>query len=156
MRVRLCGLALVVLSAASPSPAFISKIYPLADVLKESTHVMEGRLERVDVRARTATAAIVRTLKGKSQFRRVLMNIAVGPGHHAAYLIQRMKPGAPIIFFYKLQGRSIACVAHVGDTWFQLFATDNPKSRHKVWWRMSHLEIYLGRTFNGSTSAYHR
>jgi hypothetical protein len=84
------------------------------------------------------------------EFRRVQMNIGVGPRDHAKYLLARLRAGAPFILYYQRKGRNIASCIHAGDTWFQLFATDQ-RDRGKVWWRMTHLEIYMGRTFNGST-----
>jgi len=151
MKRHLCVIALVIAAVCRPSSAYIQKVYAFADVLKESTHVLEGRVEKIDRKARTATATITRGLKGKNGYKRVQMNIGMGPGHQAAYMMERIKSGQPIVFFYKQSGNSIACLAHAGGTWFQLFAGDNRRARNKVWWRMSHIEIYFGRTFNGST-----
>ncbi len=144
---------LCLLAPAGAARGFIQKMYSLQEVLNESTHVLVCRLERVDASARTAVAAVERTLKGKPEFQKVLMNIALGPAHHARYVIERMRSGAPAIIFYKREGDSIASLVHAGDVWFQLFASDNPKDRQKVWWRMSHVEIYMGRTYNGPTPA---
>ncbi len=152
MKYRLgCIAALLVLALADGAGGFIQRMYTLQEVLDESTHVLVGRLGKVDAKARTAVAVMDRALKGKLEYRRVLMNIALGPAHHGKYIIERLKPNAEVILFYKRAGGNIACLVHAGDIWFQLFATDNPKSRDKVWWRMSHVEIYMNRTFNGGT-----
>ena len=142
---------LLVLMLAGTAGGFIHKLYSLREVLNESTHVLVGRLEKVDPRARTVVAGMHQALKGKLEFSKILMNIALGPAHHAEYIIERMSPGAPVIVFYKRQGNNIASLVHAGDIWFQLFAADQPARRNKVWWRMSHVEIYMGRTYNGAT-----
>lgn len=145
----MAGLAVVL--AASPAFGFIERIYTLEEVLKESTHVLVGKVTEVDAKKQTAVARIERPLKGKKDFANVQMNLSLGPADQRGYLMTKVKKGQPIILFYKLEERNIACCVHTGDTWFQLFATDEPQSRDKVWWRFSHLEIYLGRTFNGTT-----
>ena len=147
------GLACILASLAGPgtAEAFITRIYPLAEVMKESTHIVTGRIEQVDRAKRTAVAVIHRTLKGKGEFKRIQMNLGVGPAEHNAFLLDHMKVGAEVIIFYKRTGNQLASCAHTGGTWFQLFTNDNPKQRDKVWWRFTHVEIYMGRTFNGAT-----
>ena len=152
-RLLLAAMAVLVILSLGPRPApgYIKRLYSLAAVLKESTNVDVGRLVSVNPRAKTAVMRIEKTIKGKSEYRLVNMNIGAGPSHHAAYLVDRLKSGAPAILFYQRKGRSIASLVHSGDTWFQLFANDNPKSRDKIWWRFTHVEAYMGRTFNGTT-----
>ncbi|MDP7288387.1 MAG: VCBS repeat-containing protein, partial [Phycisphaerae bacterium] len=148
----LATVAAVVLGIqASPAHGYIKRLYSLGAVLRESTHVAVGRLVKVDPRGKTAVMRLEKTLKGKLEYRQVNMNIGAGPSHHAAYLIARLRAGAPAILFYRRQGRSIASLVHSGDTWFQLFANDNPKARDKIWWRFTHVEAYMGRTYNGKT-----
>jgi len=143
---------IVLLALSSVASGFIMRIYPLKEVLDASNHIVVGRVDRVDMQKLTAEAVIDRTLKGKNSFKRIKMNFAVGAAGHGRYMIQRMKVGQPIMFFYQQNGASIACCGHVGDRWFQLFANDNPKHRDRLWWRFTHVEVYMGRTFNGKTS----
>ena len=75
MRLRFCLSVLAVLCAAGPTHAFIAKIYPFSQILQESTHVIEGKVEKVDRRARTATAVVARAMKGKSEYRLSLIHI---------------------------------------------------------------------------------
>ena len=153
MNLRRWLLTLVVLPVLClAAGGFITRIYPLQEVLDASNHIVVGRIVRVDMQKLTAEAAIDRTLKGKDSFKRVKMNFAVGADGHGRYMMQRIKVGAPIIFFYQQNGRSIACCGHVAGRWFQLYASDNRKHRDRVWWRFTHVEVYMGRTFNGKTS----
>jgi len=133
--------------------AYIKRLYSLADILNESTNVAIGRLVEVDPRGKTVVMRVEKALKGKLEFRQVNMNLGVGPSHHALYLADRLKAGYPALLFYQRKGKGrIASLVYSGDTWFQLFANDNPKARDKIWWRFSHVEAYMGRTFNGKTS----
>ena len=141
-------LALLLLNA--PALAFIARIYSLDEVLKESSHVYAGRFESVDPNKRIAVGKVERALKGRRDFQRIQMNIGAGPGDHAAYLMPRIRQGEPFIIFFRKEGNRLASCVHAGATWFQLFGTDQ-RDRSKVWWRHSHLEVYMGRTFNGAT-----
>ena len=149
MRCHLLSLMLVLL-ASSPAGAFIERLYSLDEVLKESSHVCVGRFESVDPAKRVAVGLVERTVKGAQEFRRIQMNIGAGPGDHAAYLMPRLRQGEPFIIYYKREGNGLASCVHAGSTWFQLFGTDE-RDRSKVWWRHTHLEVYMGRTFDGST-----
>lgn len=131
--------------------AFIDRIYSLQEVLDQCTHVAVGKVNRVDVNARTAVAELQRTVKGTIEYRKVNMNIALGPAHHAKYVIDRLSVDAPLMLFYKREDKNIAALVHAGDFWFQLFATDEEKNRDAVWWRFTHVEPGMGRTYNGTT-----
>ena len=151
MKCRMLFITLALLVMLSEhSSAYISRIYSLQEVLNESTNVLSGKIEKVDRKRRTAVALIERAMKGKKEYQRVQMNIALGPSSQAKYLLDRWQPGDPFLLFYRRSGNSIASIGHAGDTWFQLFAGHNNDWK-KVWWRFSHLEIYMGRTYNGTT-----
>ena len=150
MRRHAMSLALLLLLAGGRGLAFIHKPLPFDEVLRESSHVCIGTIESVDVKKRIAVAAVERTLKGAREFRRIQMNIGAGPRDHADYLLPRLRPGQPFIIFYRRGGRDLASLVHAADTWFQLFGTDQG-DRSKVWWRFTHIEVYMGRTYNGAT-----
>ena len=145
------ALCLAALLFCRPAFGFITRLYSLKQILDESTHVAVGKLAQVDAKKGTAVAAVAKMLKGKREFKRIQMNFALGPAPHQRYMKERLKSGAPVLFFYQRKGNALACCAHTDGTWFQLFTTDNPRRRDRVWWRFSHVEIYLPRTFNGST-----
>ncbi|MBS3735333.1 MAG: hypothetical protein KGY99_10490 [Phycisphaerae bacterium] len=94
--------------------AFIAAVYSLKQVMNESTHILVGEIAQVDPKGRTAVMVARGALKGDLERRRVNMNIALGPGHHAAYVMPRLSVGAPAIVFYRRKGKQIASVAHAG------------------------------------------
>jgi VCBS repeat protein len=152
MRLTCCltGLCAVLL-LASGVDAFIMKLYSLGEIMNESSHIVVGRVDKVDVGRKRITVTLSRKLKGRLDYKTVNINAAVGAAGHIEYLLGKLKPGADLILYYKQQGRSIACIGHSGGTWFQLFAGDNPKARDKVWWRFTHIEIHFPRTYDGPT-----
>ncbi|MBI2929384.1 MAG: VCBS repeat-containing protein [Verrucomicrobia bacterium] len=144
-------IAVIFFLGLAPTGAFIECMYSLQEILDECTHVAAGKLTRVDAGARTVVAELQRPLKGKAEYKQVNMNIALGPAHHAKYVIDRMSADAPVILFYKRESQNIAALVHAGDLWFQLYATDETDNRDKVWWRFTHVEPTMGRTFDGTT-----
>ena len=160
MRARACSspwrrsgaaLAAALVLAASSASAFIERMYSLQEVLNESTHVVVGRLDTVDEKARTAVLAGERALKGPLDYPKINLNIALGPGPHANYMLELIEPGKPAIIFYKQQDKRMDALLHTADCWFQFVGNDDPKAREKVWWRLTHVEIRMGRTYNGAT-----
>jgi hypothetical protein len=142
--------ALAVLAHA-PLPAYIERMYSLQEVLDESTNILVGKIEKVDRKAQLAVAAIEKPLKGKKEYTRVQMNIGLGPADQGKYLMDQWVEGETFLLYYSRGGDQIASVGHAGDTWFQLYATHEANEKD-VWWRFTHLEIYMGRTFNGGTN----
>jgi len=144
--------AVMLAAAAEPACAYIKRMYSLAGVLDETKNVAICRMVKVDARGKTAVMRVEKVIKGKLEYRLVNMNLGTAPSHQTAYLTRCLQVGAPAILFYRRGGRQIVSLVHSGDTWFQLFATDDPRNRDKIWWRFTHLEIHMGRTFNGKTT----
>lgn len=141
-----------VMAVSVPSHGFIAKLYSLDAVLKESTNIVLGRVVSVDDRRRRAVAEIDSQLKGKSPYQKIQMNISVGQRNFPAMLMDRLEAGQPIVLFYRANGNQIACLGHVSGLWFQLFAS-HVRDEAKMWWRFTHIEIHMNRTFAGDTPA---
>ena len=65
-------------------------------------------------------------------------------------MIKKFKAGKPVVIFYKREGRRIPSLGHVDGTWFQTFGQDR-SDKSRVWWNFTHIEIYMHRTYKGST-----
>ena len=150
---RAAGLAaLLVLALGAAAEAYIERLYGLQEFLDQSQTIVVGRIESADARRRIAVAVIERALKGAAEFKRVEMHIGLSAPDHSAYVIGRLKPGGAVIGFARRDGMNIASEWHAGDTWFQLYAEDDPGARDRLAWRMSHVEIRLNRTYSGTTA----
>jgi len=142
--------------------AFIEREYTLQEVIDASTNIVSGIVTSVDKKRMRAIVEVQENLKGKSDFKQIKMNIAVGDTRgkltSPQMMMERLDNGLPIIVFYQKEGRNLAALGYVSKpalersegTWFQLFATDQP-NRDDVWWRHTHIEAYMHRTFNGTT-----
>ena len=130
--------------------AFIQKEYSLQEVLSECSNVLFGTVTEVNQKRMTAKVNPKENLKGETKFSQIKINIGVGQGNFPQQLIRKFKIGEPIIIFYKDEGGRIASVGHIGGIWFQIFAPKR-SDRNKTWWNFTHIEIYMHRTYKGST-----
>ena len=80
--------------------AFIRREYTLKEVLDASTNVVYGRLTSVDKKRMRAIARIQENLKGKSGFKQIKMNIAVGQTQgkltSPQMMMKRLNEGLPL------------------------------------------------------------
>ena len=142
---------LVFLVTPAPSYGFIAKLYSLKEVADASHVIVEGKIDSVDTKGKTAVARLTRGIKGKSGFTRIQMNIGVGQLYFPQVLLSRWKVGDPVIFFYQQDNKNrLACLGHCGDVWFQLFGSV-AKDEGQSWWKFTHIEIYMNRTYAGTT-----
>ncbi len=141
---------LVLLFAQTHVSAYIEALYSLDQVLEESTNIVVGRIESVDLRRRTAVAIVERSLKGRKDYERIQMAFGSGPRQQAMFMLELLEKGDPFIFYYEKNYRAVKGLAHCGNYWFQLFGSHHSDDR-RMWWRFTHIEIYFPRTFAGTT-----
>lgn len=143
------------LFAVPQSQAFIAKYYTLQEVLSECSNIVFGTVTSVNRKRMTAKVKVEENLKGKSDFQEVKINLSTGQGNFPQEMIKKFKVGEPTIIFYKREGRRIPSLGHVNGTWFQTFAQDR-SDKSRVWWNFTHIEIYMHRTYKGSTPDFQR
>ena len=143
-------LGLQVLFTVSQTHAFITRHYTLQEVLAECTNVIFGTVASVNQKRMTAKVKVEENLKGQSDFQEIKINLSTGQGNFPQKMIKKFKVGKPIIIFYKREGRRIPSLGHIDGTWFQTFA-QNRSDKRRVWWNFTHIEIYMHRTYKGST-----
>ena len=159
MRMRLFSFIMLLgvqfLFAVSQTQAFIARHYTLQEVLAECSNVVFGTVTSVNQKRMTAKVKVEENLKGKSKFKEIKINLSTGQGNFPEKMIKKFKAGKPIIIFYKREGRRIPSLGHVDGTWFQTFAQDR-SDKSRVWWNFTHIEIYMHRTYKGSTPDFQR
>ena len=148
-------LGLQFLFAVSQTHAFIARHYTLQEVLAECSNVVFGTVTSVNQKRMTAKVKIEENLKGESDFEEIKINLSTGQGNFPEKMIKKFKVGKPIIIFYKREGRRIPSLGHVDGTWFQTFGQDR-SDKSRVWWNFTHIEIYMHRTYKGSTPDFQR
>ena len=148
-------LGLQFLFTVSQTQAFIARHYTLQEVLAESSNVLFGTVTSVNPKRMTAKVKVEENLKGESKFEEIKINLSTGQGNFPEKMMEKFKVGRPIIIFYKMEGRRIPSLGHVDGTWFQTFAQDR-SDKSRVWWNFTHIEIYMHRTYKGSTPNFQK
>ncbi len=150
------AMALALLRASGPGDAgasegkppfrpYIDALYPLHQFLNESEVVAEGVIEKTDPKNRTSIVRITRSLKGKSAYTHVRMNIGAGQNWHPEVVMRHLVEGSPALVFFNAarQGE-----VYVNRFFCQLYG-DAAMTPDKAWWNFTHIEIHCNRTFNG-------
>jgi len=148
---------LFLFSYVHKAQSFVERKYHLNEVLAECTNIVFGKLTSVDATKQRAVVKVEENLKGTSNFKRIKMNIAIGqqrPGSSPKKLMRLLKVGLPIIIFYRRTGASAEALGHVNSTWFQLRAAS--ATRPDPWWEFTHIEIYMHRTYKGTTEDFQK
>jgi hypothetical protein len=138
--------------------SFISREYTLQEVLDACTNVAFGKVESVDRAKQRVIVKLEENLKGKSELSHIRINVAVGQKKKETspkMLLEKFKEGLPVIIFYQVVGSNLNGLGYVSGTWFQIFGADNP-DKNRVWWNFTHIEIYMHRTFSGSTEEFQK
>jgi hypothetical protein len=148
MRNPLCVLAsaLVLAPGALPAGAYVEAVYPLQQVIAESEVIAEGVVEKHDPGKKIAFIKIQKSLKGKCHYDVIRINYGGGQFYHPAVLPKHLVPGAPAIIFYNAGRQS---QTYLNRFFFQIYG-DAGAPPEKAWWNMTHIEIRMNRTFNGT------
>ncbi len=151
-RVGIVAALLAAVFLVRPAYGLIEKIFTLKEVVDQSKVIVEGEIVKVDSKGRTAVVRVTRTIKGKCVYKQIKMNISIGQKWHPKVLAQFLKVGSPMLIFYTNPSKKhgIPCLLYVNGIWFQLFGDPKP-SPDKAWWRFTHIELLMNRTFDGST-----
>lgn len=138
--------------------AFVERRYALQEVISESTNIIFGTVTSVDSKRMRAIVKVTDSIKGKSTFEEIKINIAVGQYRgrltSPKMLTKKLKVGLPIIVFYQQSMGSVDALGHVNGTWFQMRSPGRPKP--KMWWSFTHIEVYMHRTYKGSTEDFQK
>jgi len=138
--------------------SFIAREYTLQEILDACTNVAFGKAESINTQKQRIIVKLEENLKGKSDLSHVRINAAVGQVSKQtspAMLMKKFKVGLPVIIFYQKVGNKLNGLGYVSGTWFQIFGTDN-RDKKRVWWNFTHIEVYMHRTFKGSTEQFQK
>lgn len=142
-------IAWTMLSMVPAGQGFIEARFPLDEVIKSSDSILLTTVERVDPERPAMVLKAGEALKGKPAYERFAINLTGDKEKHTPKLLQRVAPELPIVVCLKKQGKDkVMLLAFTNGTWFQAIGTiDGEQTR----WAFTHCEIYLRRTFKGST-----
>jgi len=147
-RKALCNfiVGMIVIALAGPAGAYVERMYSLQEVLDECTNICVGKIEKVDTEKKQIVARMERDLKGKNPYAKIQMNTMTSLPQFIPYMMAKVKPDQTILVFYKKEGDALACLCYMDNFWFQLYG-QHLADYNQMWWRMSHVEIRMNRTW---------
>ncbi len=127
------------LAGASPAWAYVEAPFSLGKLIADSTNVLVIRLETVDTKANNLVYRKVRDIKGTHGGEIIKHTIGQGGFHPREWqtVMAWARVGEVAVLFHN-GGAGEVCIANY---WYQVYAGD--------WWRLSHGEPYLLRSFAG-------
>lgn len=144
-------LSAVVLAGLNVSTAWavIQVLLPLQSLIKTSDLIVMAKVTKVDPDRPSAVIEVGETLKGKSPFQRLPINLTGDKEKHTPELLKRIAVDTPLVLCVQKQGeKQWMALAYTNGTWFQLIGErDGDQTR----WAFTHCETYLRRTFKGTT-----
>jgi hypothetical protein len=132
--------------AALPAPAYVEAIMPLHQVITESSVIVEGKVESHDATKKIAAIKVGKAVKGKCAFEMIRFTYAGGQFWHPEGIPKHLVPGAPVLIFYN---DALQSQVYLNRFFFQIYG-DASQPPDKCWWTMTHIEIRMNRTFNGT------
>ncbi len=143
------GALLACLILLQSAVAFIQKLFPLQEFIDDSDFLFTATVEKVDADKPSTVLVVVKNLKGEAPFARIPINLTGDKQKHTPQLLKRIAPDLPLVVGVKRQpDNKFMMLAYTNGTWFQVLGqTDGDQTR----WAFTHCEIYLRRTFKGTT-----
>lgn len=144
------GMLAGLMALVRPAAALNQRLYPLQELIKESECIAVGRAVAVDVPRMRAALVLEESLKGRAPYKWLAVNIAPGGWGHPPFLMRRLGPGVRLVYFTAhVKGRHVV-LAYQNGTWFQISAPEG-QAPDQLAWTFTHCEVFLRRTFAGST-----
>lgn len=131
--------------------ALNQRVYPLKEIAEDADAVLEARVVTCDREALTAVFVVDSAIKGKALWRWMALDLKTGGWGHPPLLSRRLAPGLPVVFFIARKKDTWTALGYANGTWFRSIATDAP-DRDRMQWSFANLEVFLRRSFSGSSS----
>jgi len=145
------GLVLALACLPAPAQAFIEKLTSLSDVIAQSDFIFLAKVESVDPAKPAAVLTFQQDLKGKTDLRRMPINLTGDKEKHTPQLLKRLAPGLPVVVFLTdlPDSNKKQVLVYSNGCWFQVLGHPDEQA---IRWAFTHIEIYLRRTFAGATA----
>jgi len=142
-----CILALLAVAAlATPALAYIEALKSLAGLYKETDVIARGVIDAVRVEKKVMIVKVGKTLKGKTAYERIKINLGAADGWHGDAAVRHAIVGAPVaLFYHKAENSDKAGLGMVYVNRF--FLTVQPDDEM---WRMMRIEVGMNKVFAGT------
>lgn len=141
--------ALVAAAGLAPSAhAYIFRLYPLKEIMREASIIAEGEVESADANKKIATVKITGNLKGECKPEKIQIDIGPGQMWSPDAILRHFVPRARVVVF---ADRDYKCLIYLNHFFFQVFPRGRQADPANPWWYLTHIEAYMNRTFDGPT-----
>ena len=151
--IAICRFGLVILAtlavvAARPAWAVVEVLTPLAKFIEDADEIVVARVQKLLPERPAAILKVDADLKGKSAHRELAVNLKGKKAEQSQQLVDRLSEELPLILFVTHLPNQDLAYCYTNGTWFQIIGH---RDGQQIRWAFTDLEIYLPRTFNGST-----
>jgi len=137
---------LAVAALATPALAYIEALKSLAGLYKETDVIARGVIDAVSVEKKVMIVKVGKTLKGKTAYERIKINLGAADGWHGDAAVRHAIVGAPVaLFYHKAENSDKAGLGMVYVNRF--FLTVQPDDEM---WRMMRIEVGMNKVFAGT------
>lgn len=142
--------ALLFLVLTVPAWAVIQVLYPLQKLMDDSDYIFQAEIDKIDPERPSLVMIQKDVWKGKPAFDRIPVNLSGDKEKHTPKFLKRVAPKLPVICFVKKQSdKSYMMLGYTNGTWFQALGTTDAGTTR---WAFTHVEIYMRRTYRGTTA----
>ena len=141
----------------APALGFIEREYTIREVLDACTNIVFGEIKSVNKGRYQTIVKVKEDVKGKSNTTELKFNLATGHYKQESSpekLVRLLKPGMPIIVFYRASNYGVDSMCFIDNTWFQMRGYN--RSNRNSWWSFTHIDPMMTRTFDGKTVAFQK
>lgn len=137
---------LAVAALATPALAYIEALKSLAGLYKETDVIARGVIDAVSVEKKVMIVKVGKTLKGKTAYERIKINLGAADGWHGDAAVRHAIVGAPVaVFYHKAENSDKAGLGMIYVNRF--FLTVQPDDEM---WRMMRIEVGMNKVFAGT------
>jgi hypothetical protein len=138
----------------SQAVAVIQAPTELQKFTNDASEILVLHVERVDPDKPNLVLTVDRALKGKSELTRLAINLKGDAENEklkqTPELLKRLAPDLPVVaFLSKTDDGGYMMLGYTNGTWFQVLSRLDGEDQR---WAYTHCEIYLRRTFKGTTA----
>jgi hypothetical protein len=145
MRARLLAV-LAAVAIATPALAYIEALKSMKGLYQETDVIAKGVVDAVSVEKKVMIVKVGKTLKGKSAYERIKINLGAAEGWHGDAAVKHAVVGAPVaVFYHKADGSDKAGIGMIYVNRF--FLTVQPDDEM---WRLTRIELAMNKVFAGT------
>ena len=145
MKARLLAVV-VALAVATPALAYIEALKSLKGLYAETDVIARGVVDAVSAEKKVMIVKVGKTLKGKTAYERIKINLGAGDGWHGDAALRHAVVGAPVaLFYHKAENSDKAGIGMIYVNRF--FLTVQPDDEM---WRLMRIELAMNKVFAGT------